>query len=48
MKDSDGHATLKIVNADYALTLDAERRIVADAAIAISDGAITVVGKTSF
>jgi len=38
--------TLKIVNADYALTLDSERRIVTDAAIAIADGAITAVGKT--
>ena len=38
--------TLKIENADYALTLDADRRILTDAAIVIEDGAIAAVGKT--
>ena len=38
--------TLKIENADYALTLDDDRRILTDAAIVIADGAIAAVGKT--
>ena len=38
--------TLKIENADYALTLDDDRRILTDAAIVIADGAITAIGKT--
>ena len=39
-------ASLKIENADFALTLDGDRRILTDAAIAVSGNTITAVGKT--
>ena len=39
--------SIKIENALYALTMDADRRILTDAAILIEDGAIARVGKTS-
>ena len=39
--------SIKIENALYALTMDADRRILTDAAILIEGGAIVRVGKTS-
>ena len=39
--------SIKIENALYALTMDADRRILTDAAILIEGGAIARVGKTS-
>ena len=40
-------STLKINNAAYVLTVDAERRVIRDGTIVIQDGQITNVGKTA-
>ncbi|MBV9546629.1 MAG: amidohydrolase family protein [Chloroflexi bacterium] len=39
--------TLKIANAAYVITLDAQRRILSDGAVLVEDGRITRVGKTA-
>ncbi|OGL11029.1 MAG: hypothetical protein A3F92_05280 [Candidatus Rokubacteria bacterium RIFCSPLOWO2_12_FULL_71_22] len=39
-------ADLRIENADWLLTLDRERRILRDGAVAVADGKILAVGKT--
>lgn len=40
-------ASLLIANADYVITVDRERRIIRDGAIAVRDGRIAAVGKTA-
>lgn len=40
-------ATILIRNADYVLTVDPQRRIIRDGAVAITDDRITAVGKTA-
>jgi cytosine/adenosine deaminase-related metal-dependent hydrolase len=41
------YPSLKIDNARYAITVDAQRRILADASILVENGRITRVGKTA-
>ena len=41
------HPTIKIDHARYVVTMDPERRIIADGAVVISDGRITHVGKAA-
>jgi len=40
-------ATLLIANADWVVTMDRERRILRDGAVAIRDDRIVSVGKTA-
>ena len=42
-----GQGSLKVTNARFILTVDAERRIVTDGAIVVEDGRITHIGKTA-
>ena len=45
--DAPARAALKIEHVEYLLTLDPERRIVTDAAVAIDGGSIVAVGKAA-
>lgn len=47
MSEPKGRADLLVRNIDWLITVDAERRVIRDAAIAVQDGRFAAVGKTS-